>query len=272
MNTKKTVNYKMLCSDLDGTLLSTKSDVSEFTINEIKRIKDKLRIILVSARMPRAMTYLQRRLGIEEQPIICYNGALVLDSDTEISSTVIEMSYLKEIYKMVSVHFIKLGLYYKDEWYVEENTERVRKEIRYTQTTPHFRDTSETLTDWKNRNLGAHKIMLMCTKNTADAIFPVLEKKFGDELHLYRSNDTLIEIAPKSVSKSSAIELLLKENESLSDVISFGDNYNDIEMLKNSGMGVAVANARNEVKAIADRVTLKNTEHGVAHFIKRYLI
>ncbi len=166
---------------------------------------------------------------------------------------------------------IKLGLYYKMEWYVEENTERVRKEIRYTQATPHFRDTEKTLADWKNRNIGAHKIMLMGTKLTSDALFPQLNKRFGKDLHLYRSNDTLIEIAPKSVSKLTGIKLLLKEDESLSDVIAFGDNYNDIEMLENCGYGVAVGNARSAVKAIANSVTLPHYEDGVAHFINSKL-
>lgn len=265
------MNYKILCSDLDGTLLTTKSDVSDFTISEIARIKSKIKVILVSARMPRAMTYLQRNLGIEDQPIICYNGALVIDGERELSSTIIEMDLLEEIYRLASSHFIKLGLYFKDEWYVEENTERVRKEIRYTQTTPFFRSTADTLVDWKDRNVGAHKIMLMGTKGTCDMIFPVLLEKFGTILHHYRSNDTLIEIAPKSVSKLSAIELLLKPGESLSHVISFGDNYNDIEMLQKSGYGVAVGNGREEVKAVANAITLPNYENGVAHFIKQHL-
>lgn len=231
-----------------------------------------MRIILVSARMPRAMTYLQHRLGIEKEPIICYNGALVLDGDNELSSTNIEMRLLEQIYQLASEHSIKLGLYYKDEWYVGENTERVQKEIRYTKTKPLFRETSETLHDWKNRDIGAHKIMLMGTKNTADTIFPLLEQRFSVDLHLYRSNDTLIEIAPKSVSKLSAIKLLLKDGESLADVLSFGDNYNDIEMLEHSGCGVAVGNAKPAVKYVADTVTLPNFEDGVAHYIEQHLL
>lgn len=266
------MNYKMLCCDLDGTLLSSKSDVSDFTISEIERIKHKTRVILVSARMPRAMVYLQRRLSIINQPIVCYNGALVLHGDTEISSTLIPMGQLWEIHHLAQIHFTKLGLYYKNEWFVEENTERVRKEIRYTQSTPIFRDTSDTLKDWEDRNIGAHKIMLMGTKITADIIYPLLEKQLGEDLHLYRSNDTLIEIAPKSVSKLTAIKSLLAANESLSDVIAFGDNYNDIEMLEHCGYGVAVGNAREEVKAIADHTTLPNYENGVAEFIKEHLL
>lgn len=265
------MKYKILCSDLDGTLLSTKSNVSDFTISEIDRIQEAMRVILVSARMPQSMTYLQEKLGIQSEPIICYNGALVLDGAMEIFSQVIDFKTVEEVYKLAESLNIKLGLYFNREWYVEETSERVEKEIKYTRSTPQYKKTSETLSEWKVRNISAHKIMLMCTKQSADAIFPILVDQFSQKMQIYRSNDTLIELAPKTVSKLSAIQLLLSSDESLADVISFGDNYNDIEMLQYSGMGVAVGNAREEVKAIANYITLNNTDHGVAHFIKQHL-
>lgn len=265
------MNYTVLCSDLDGTLLTTKSDVSDFTITEITRIKHRIKVILVSARMPQSMTYLQRRLGIENEPIICYNGALILHGAAEIESTEIAPPYLKEIHDLANFHAIKLGLYHKNEWYVDKNTERVLKEIRYTRATPVFRDTDITLADWDERALGAHKIMLMGDKTATDTIFSQLLEKLGPSLHFYRSNETLIEVAPKTVSKLSAIKRLLPSEQDLQQVIAFGDNYNDMEMLEKVGMGVAVGNARKEVIAIANKVTLKNTEDGVAHFIKAHL-
>lgn len=266
------MKYKILCSDLDGTLLSTKSDVSDFTITEIERIKKKLRVLLVSARMPQAMKYLQQDLGVENEPIICYNGALVKNGIETIFSKTIDFITLEKVYELAKKLTIKLGLYYDQEWYVEETSERVEKEIKYTKTKPVFRSTTETLTDWKKRQISAHKIMMMGTKISSDLIFPILEKELSEHLHIYRSNDTLIELAPKSVSKLTAIKLLLSKGESMNDVVAFGDNYNDIEMLTASGMGIAVGNARTEVKAIANYVTPNNTEHGVAHFIKEHLI
>ncbi|PCJ96991.1 MAG: hydrolase [Flavobacteriaceae bacterium] len=266
------MKFQMLCSDLDGTLLSTKDDVSDFTISEVSRIKEAMQIVLVSARMPKSMTYLQERLGIAHEPIICYNGALVLDGKKELSSTFMDIEYVEKVYQLAEKHNIKLGLYYNDEWYVEIDSERVQKEINYTHATPVFRNTKDTIKDWKQREIGAHKIMLMGTKEDADDIFPLLQKSLGLYLHLYRSNDTLIEVAPISVSKLSAIKSLLPNKEALQKVIAFGDNYNDMEMLKFAGSGVAVANGRKELKAIANHVTLKNTEHGVAHFIKEHLV
>jgi len=167
---------------------------------------------------------------------------------------------------------IQMGLYSKSEWYVAMDSERVQKEIKYTKTIPTFRDTQETIEDWRDRKIGAHKIMLMGNKENTDGLFPILQKNFSQTLNLYRSNDTLIEIAPKSVSKLTAIKLLLDEQESLNDVIAFGDNYNDIEMLQNVGRGIAVANAREEVKNIASALALKNSEDGVAHYIKQHIL
>ncbi|NJB70631.1 hypothetical protein GGR42_001093 [Saonia flava] len=265
------MKFQMLCSDLDGTLLSTKDNVSDITISEISRIKETTKIVLVSARMPKSMTYLQKRLGVEQEPIVCYNGALVLDGQKELHSTFMDMEYVEKVHTLAEEHQVKLGLYYKDEWYVEQDSERVQKEIKYTHSSPIYRKTKDTLKDWKQREIGAHKIMLMGTKESSDILFPLLQKNLGLYLHLYRSNDTLIEVAPISVSKLSAIKLLLPQKEELQDVIAFGDNYNDMEMLKHVGCGVAVANGREELKAIANYVTLPNTEHGVAHFIKEHL-
>jgi len=264
------MNYKILCLDLDGTLLSTKRDVSDFTISEIQRIKNTTQVILVSARMPKAMRYIQRDLGIEKEPIICYNGALILDNDEEVYSTFIETTTILSLFELTKTYGIKLGLYYKDEWYVEEISERVSKEIHHTKATPIYRNTNETIIDWRERNVGAHKIMLMGSQETIDSITPHLESKYTSEMNIYRSNDTLIEVTPKAISKLSAIESLIQNPNSLKDVIAFGDNYNDIEMLLHAACGVAVGNAREEVKSIANHITLRNTEEGVAYFLNQH--
>jgi len=266
------MNFKLLCSDLDGTLLTTKSDVSNFTITEIERIRKKIKIILVSARMPSGMRYLQKRLGIEDQPIICYNGALVLDGKKEILSVYIPFKTVQQLYHLCQNYKTDIGLYENDNWYVTKSSERVVKEIKYTKTQPLFTPVSSTLSYLEKNKLGAHKLMLMGTKESSDKLMPLLLQQFGAQLNVYRSNDTLIEVAPKSVSKLTAIQKLLLSNESLQDIIAFGDNYNDIAMLSHVGCGVAVENARQEVKQIANHVTLKNTEDGVAYFIREHLL
>jgi hydroxymethylpyrimidine pyrophosphatase-like HAD family hydrolase len=99
-----------------------------------------------------------------------------------------------------------------------------------------------------------------------------LEEKFSDLLHLYRSKDTYIEIANKKVSKLTGIRQILTScypQITLSQAVAFGDNYNDIEMLQGVGHGIAVDNAREEVKAVADQITKHHKEDGVAISLNR---
>ena len=228
-------------------------------------------IILVSARMPQSMVYLQKRLGILKEPIICYNGAYILRGTTEILSILIPITAIEEIYVLAQKYDIRLGLYYKDEWYTPILSERIKKEIHHTRATPIYEPTSVTLDQWKKKDIGAHKLMLMGTKKATDEIFEKLQLALSSSLHFYRSNDTLIEVAPKKISKHSAILQVLPKGLSMKDVIAFGDNYNDMEMLEHAGYGVAMGNAREEVKQIANYTTLKNTEDGVALFIQEHL-
>ena len=77
----------------------------------------------------------------------------------------------------------------------------------------------------------------------------------------------------KSVSKTSAIQQLINlYNIEKDEVVSVGDNFNDIDMIKFAGIGVAMGNAPDEVKKISDYVTLSNDKDGVANVIKKYFI
>ncbi len=263
------MSYKVLCSDLDGTLLGAKGALTIPTIDAIKSIKEQLDVILVSARMPQSMTYIQNQLGILNQPIICYNGGLVIKNNKIISSLTIPIAAVEKIYQLATKHHVKLGLYHNTEWYAEEITARIEKEIRNTNTSPIIKPIAMVIDDWKAKGISAHKIMLMGTKESADALTPELTIEFKNLLHLYRSNDTLIEVADIKVSKLKAITQLIANdpNINLSNVIAFGDNYNDIEMLKGVGHGVAVANGRAKAIAVADALAPKNTEDGVASYL-----
>ncbi len=115
----------------------------------------------------------------------------------------------------------------------------------------------------------------MCMGEPAqiDRTVAFLEDQYSDSLHLYRSKDTYLEIADKKVSKLTGINMLLNAMSpkiGLQEAIAFGDNYNDIEMINAVGMGVAVANAREELKAVANEITAHHKEDGVGRFLKEF--
>ncbi|MEL6976031.1 MAG: Cof-type HAD-IIB family hydrolase, partial [Bacteroidota bacterium] len=249
------MDFKYLCSDLDGTLLSTKNDVSEFTIEQFQRLKEQLKIILVSARMPKSMTYVQERLGISENPLVSYNGALVLSGEKKVNNIMIPVEVLRELYEIAWGFDVTLGLYSYNEWCVQETSLRVEKETFNTKAEPFFENTMDTLARWESQNQGAHKVMLMGTKAQLDAMEKPLNEQLGEALIVYRSSDTFSELAPSGTSKLLGIASLLEAWHSFRDVLAFGDNYNDLDMLAEAGYGVAVGNAKPEVKEAANALT-----------------
>ncbi len=262
--------YKLICTDIDGTLLNKNRELSEATINEVQRISQ-IPFVLISSRMPKAMRHLQKQFKNETTPIIAYNGGLVLENDTILHSTVICNTVLAEIINQCSRTSIHLSLYYANEWYVTSMDFWAKREANNTKVTPTIKSNKSVLSQWKKENKGAHKIMCMGGEDEIDFLYKTLKKNYSDEIMLYRSKPTYIEISHHSISKKTAIEVLLKNcysKISLKNVVAFGDNYNDIEMLKAVGLGVAVANAKDEVLQIAHKITDTNKNDGVAKAIQ----
>ncbi|TPN85441.1 Cof-type HAD-IIB family hydrolase [Aquimarina algicola] len=264
------MQHRIIFSDIDGTLLNSERELSESTIFEIKRIKDKIPVVLVSSRMPSAMTHLQEELDIKKQPLICYNGGLILVNQEPIHSTFISPDIIKELNQFNKDQKFHISLYHNDDWYVPQIDFWANREAQNTKVNPTVKSTDKVIKLWKKNNIGAHKIMCMGEENYIDQAYTFLQDHFKEVLHLYRSKPTYIEIAHKNISKSTAIDILLTNHFKISmqDAIAFGDNYNDIEMLKAVGTGVAVANAKPETLQAADIITLSGKENGVAEYLK----
>lgn len=258
--------YKLVCSDIDGTLLNKDRELSPVTIQEVQRIAP-IPFVLISSRMPAAMRHLQQQFGNETTPMVAYNGGLILDNERVLHSCTIENNILETIIEKSRETEIHLSLYYNDEWYVPTMDYWANREASNTKVTPEVMPNGEVLNKWRSEGKGAHKIMAMGPEYEIDALYDALHAMYADAIHLYRSKNTYIEISHKSISKKTAIATLLEAcfpECTMEDVVAFGDNYNDIEMLKAAGLGVAMGNAKEEVIVIADSVTESNKHDGVA--------
>jgi Cof subfamily protein (haloacid dehalogenase superfamily) len=265
------MSYKLICTDIDGTLLNKDRELSKKTIEQVKRIAP-MPFVLISSRMPKAMRHLQNEFGNSSTPLIAYNGGLIIDNDEILHSTFIHNDVLEVIINKCITTKIHLSLYYADEWYVPSMDYWADREANNTKVVPTVKSNVEVLSQWKNEEKGAHKIMCMGDEAEIDILYKSLEKEYANEIMLYRSKPTYIEISHKSISKKTAIEVVLDKcfpTVSMKNVVAFGDNYNDIEMLKSVGLGVAVSNANDEVLAIADKITDTNKNDGVAKMIEQ---
>lgn len=264
-------NFKMICLDIDGTLLNSKHQITD----EVKRainiaVNEKnIPVILVSARMPKGITFLQRELEIE-QPIICYSGALILDKDNNVlSKEFISVSNLEEVYKLTKNHNIHMSLYKDNEWYIEEMDYWAKQESEITNIIPKITDFNELMQVWREEGAGPNKIL--CMANPEEISF-LKENIHDNGLNIYPSKPTYLEIMPGKASKTSAINCLQKKfNVDKTEIIAMGDNYNDIDMIEYAGLGIAMGNAPEDVKKHADYVTSTNDEDGVAEALKKYI-
>jgi len=265
-------NFKMVCLDIDGTLLNSNHEITEKVKNTIRVIANekKIPVILVSARMPKGITFLQKELGIKE-PIICYSGALILDKDNEVlAREFIDVSNIEKIYKLIRNNNIHMSLYKDDEWYIEELDYWAKQESEITNIIPNIIDFNKLIERWRREGVGPSKIL--CMSNPKEINF-LKENIYGNDLNIYPSKPTYLEIMPIKASKTSAINCLQKKfNIDKSEIIAVGDNYNDIDMLEYAGVGVAMGNAPEEVKRHADDITLTNDKDGVAEALIKYVI
>ncbi len=268
--------YKAICTDIDGTLLNAERTLSTRTISAIKAVNKEIPVILASSRMPSAMRYLQEMCGITNMPLICYNGGYIIDQGEVIKtldSVTIPFSVAQEIAKWSENYQLHASFYFEDNWYAPTVDEWTEKEISNTRVQAKILSNSDVINYWEPSETGAHKIMCMGSPDLIDNLIKELKNQKAP-LHLYRSKNTYLEIAPLQISKATALELLIqhKYDFSMQEVIAFGDNFNDVDLLKAVGKGIAVANAKEELKAVADELTDSAKNDGVAQAIEKYFL
>lgn len=273
------LRYQLIISDIDGTLLNKARDVDPVTIKEIRRVSANyhIPIVLASGRMSKGMHKIKRDIGLIELPMISYNGALIqgaLNPDGS-SETLFSKTFSAEIglgiYKMGKENGVEIGLYSFDDWHVEQIDRWAQHEIDHTKIDPVVTNNEATLRNWQTQKKGLHKIMLIGETALIDPLEIKLRAKYNNDLQIYRSNRFIIEVCPSEVTKCTATQFLNQYMNLLPQfIMAFGDNLNDKEMLEYVGTGIAVANAKPPVKAIADDLTDSNVEFGVANALQKY--
>ena len=275
---KKDLPYQLICSDIDGTLLDVNRDISEETLAVFKKLNGHLPILLASSRMPSAMHYLQEKLNIEGAPLIAYNGGLILgENGTVIESNSFSLEVLKTVInnRNSGSFGYNISIYSNDDWFTETEDYWTKREINNTRVKPTLNSLEKT-SDYLSKNgQNPHKIMCMGDENEIDALVEELSQKHKQDVNLYRSKNTYLEITARNIDKSLALKVLLDQYYHLpiEKVIAFGDNHNDVEMLQQVGLGVAMADATENVKSISGKVSLyTNKEHAVAKAIDQWLL
>ena len=123
-------------------------------------------------------------------------------------------------------------------------------------------------------NFPVNKCILTADGELLESIEPVIAEKYQLEAQVFRSEPYFLEVLPKNVDKAYCLERLLKilgiERE---EMVCCGDGFNDISMIQYAGLGVAMANAQEKVKDVADYITINsNDEDGIAEVIEKFFL
>ena len=263
------MDYKIVFSDIDGTLLNTEHHVLPRTADAIRRITARgIPFAVVSARMPAAIAPIVDEIGAPAA-VISYNGGLVITPDgEEIHDARIPCAQTEAVLAQIARDYpaVSLSYYAGDIWYVRDRADPdVQREERITTVTSVEADFAALIAAGTMPNklfaMGVPELIARMEKELSPA-FP--------ELTVIRSAPHLLEINERTVSKATGIVVLLDHyGIDRSEALAFGDNYNDIAMLRYVGHSVAMGNAPDEIKALAASVTEGNDADGIYHFLKK---
>lgn len=277
------MRYKMICIDMDGTLLNRRKKISDVNKKAIKEAHDMgVEIVVTTGRLYNNAAYYSQLLGVNS-PVIAANGAIVIDQKTNdiIYECPIPIEECNKIFKILSKYrvlfqFNTNNTIYCNNWLSKISTEfYMTKQVYFEHLNIEYENV-QSKERWKDifkkeEGYMAKCIVISAAKSTMMSIRNEINKI--PNIVSFASGSHSLEINYKNVSKGNAIKALIEKYEiDIKDVICIGDNENDISMIKMAGLGVAMGNAIPEVKKVADYITDTNENDGVAKVINKFIL
>lgn len=256
---------KLLVTDLDGTLLDEEHEINDETLLLLREFETLgYGVTFATGRsIPAALPHIERaRIRL---PVILFNGCMIFDP---IALKPLKLHVMKrytavKVIKEVSTD-VSLLVFSKGNIYAVNSVEDLNGYLKRDGIVCEFVDGFQEV-DLR----GVIKILLVGSRKRLDELFEPLKSSLHDGVSVVRSESDLIEILPRGVNKGTGLtELSSLLKVRLSDVTAVGDSMNDIEMLQTAGLGVAVGNAREEVKNCADLVMKEERYKGLQELLQ----
>jgi len=263
--------YKLIAIDCDGTLLNSKRELSERTVNAIKiAIDSGIKIVLASARPAYRLKQFLKPLGLlsSDQYLISFNGGLVCNNtyDEILFSKAISTDLVFELIKFGHQFKTKVFIYAQDCIYsdVDEKT--------YQRNNPDVNFKVIDFNDLDFSKIPIYKAVYLNSAEDTKRIRASLPNEFLSNFETSSSVPQYIEFVSRGITKSHALECIGdKLGIKASEMVAFGDQENDLAMLQYVGYSVAMGNATDEIKKQVDHITASNDEDGVALVIEKII-
>lgn len=263
---------KLVVTDLDGTLLSPEREISDEAVEVIRQWKEAggLFSFITGRPAPGVLGYMTRA-GVNA-PMVCCNGAEVVEAAEDgfriLHREQMGLKGLRTLMEKADEAGFTV-LYYRDgEEYAMRLTKWVSERRKRGRRYP-VEERGERF--WEETQ--AQKVNVMADKGPgAEAIRPLMEQLASDyEVVIYERYGC--EITPKGGGKAQGLKRLAGIlGIPMKEIMAVGDNANDLEMLRVSGLGAAVGNGTSEAKACADYVCEHANTDGVVEAIRRFCL
>lgn len=260
----------LIALDLDGTLLTNEHKITPRTEKVLLKLKNQGHIIVIATGRPFHSSYCYYQQLQLTTPLINHNGALMHtpgDLSQQFFHETLDFSLAKKIIQDLEKNFDLVAL----------SAERLQ-EVYLQKTSPIFEQLYRFGTPKmiQGRILDqlsqAPTSLLLHTKDyETDEINAYLEKKYATHIEhrCWGMPTTIIELTKRGINKANTLAKVAKMFQiDRQQIIAFGDQDNDLEMIQYAGMGVAMANAYSGLKAVANSITLSNEDEGVAKFLE----
>lgn len=261
---------RLIALDVDGTLLLPDKTISARVARTVAAGKERAIVVLASARPPRSLRAFQESLGLTS-PQVNYNGALVWDARSRqvLSHSPMSGALVSELITLARSHVPEavVSVEHLDRWLTDRVDPRFLTETARI-FPPDFVGPLEAFI-----HNGATKLMLQAEPAQITRLREALEVRYSDRVTFIRTDDDLLQMMDRNTSKWRTLKWVAGSLGILPDeILAIGDNENDVEMIREAGVGVAMGNGTLDAIAAADWIAPSNVDDGVAAAIDRFVL
>ena len=267
---------RMLFMDLDGTLLDDHEQITPGNRQALEQALEWGHGVIITTGRPLKSALIQaQKLGLDKPGCytIAYNGAVIYDweKQAQIFGRTLDIPTVLDIFDYVNPQGMHLQTY--DTWdvLVEPKGDDAIVRKYCSRILMDFRVIQDVHTDLVEEPV---KVLIIETEDR-EKILQLqanLEDRFAGKVDTFFSNPTYLEVVPKGMNKGEAVKMLCRMlNVPIENAVSVGDAANDLSMIQAAGIGVAMANGTDEVKAVANYITTCDNNHdGIAEVVERF--
>ncbi|GMG95370.1 Cof-type HAD-IIB family hydrolase [Tepidimicrobium xylanilyticum] len=273
-----TKDIRLVICDLDGTLLNSEKKITERLKNNVDELhQNGILFSICTGRIPGMMRLYSKKLNIKI-PTIASNGAYITDINFQntIYKKVMDFCQVKGVMEYLRNNNIQFAVLTDCQAYFTGEGDFQTNFILYNRDAASFNMSMEilyvpkVLDGLKDKDITK---LLVFTQHDEEAEKVEEYIKVNTNFYCTSSRKNLLDIGPNGVNKGKGVELLANElGIRLEEVCVFGDYYNDISMFNKAGLSIAMGNAVEELKGVADYITDDNDSEGVSKAIEKILL